>query len=172
MREEEVGHENGDVVAPASVDGGPSTAERGFVDDVVVKERGGVDKFNSGSDADSVRIGSRMLRLAGMVEGFCAEESEDGAEFFPRATADVGANVGNKGIVGLEDIVNLLINSGDVVLDVISEKVHALPSSRYFWGHYHQILAVVKIRDVAYLKTAIEMQRHRGGEILKEWTSS
>jgi len=48
------------------------------------------------------------------------------------AAADVGADVGDKGIVGAENSVDLLIHSGEVVGNVISEKVHALPSSRYF----------------------------------------
>lgn len=72
-REEVVGHEYGDIVAPVSIDGGSSTAERGFVNDVVVKECGGVDEFDSGGDADSVVIGFRMLGWAGLVEDFGAE---------------------------------------------------------------------------------------------------
>ncbi len=73
MSEEVVGHEYGDVVAPARVDGGSSAAEGGFVNDVVVEESGGVDEFDSGGDADGVGIGFRMLSWAGLVEDFGAE---------------------------------------------------------------------------------------------------
>jgi len=73
VSEEVVGHENGDVVAPASVDGGSSAAQGGFVNDVVVEESGGVDEFDSGGDASGVRIGFRMLGWAGLGEDFGAE---------------------------------------------------------------------------------------------------
>ena len=78
---EPVAGENAAVIAPAGIRGGPAAAGVGAVDDVVVDQRGAVQQFDDGGEANGAAAGvrrrSECKEAAAQGEGACRRHRED-----------------------------------------------------------------------------------------------
>ena len=104
-----VPEQDGDVVAPARMDGQTAAPEVGAVDDVVVDQRGGMDEL------DHRRVEH------GAVAGVSAEprrhQQDRGADPFASAALDVAAHLGDERHAGLDVADELLLDRLEVAAD-------------------------------------------------------
>ena len=84
-----IAHQDGGVVAPAGIGGGPPAPQGGLVHDVVVDEGGRVEQLDHA--AHSHGPGSRIARHAG------GHEEQDGAEALASGPRDEVAHLANEG---------------------------------------------------------------------------
>src|SRR4029453_18749078 len=91
---EVVPEQDGDVVAPARMDGEPAPAQVGVIDDVVVNQRGRVNELDHRGVQD------------GPVAGIAAEpgghQQNRRTDALPPAALDIAAHLGNQGHPGLD----------------------------------------------------------------------
>ena len=107
--EEEVAQEDAGFVVPAGVDGIDVAADGGFVEDVVVDERGGVDHFDDRGERDVV-VAECADRLAG-------QQQQGRAEAFagqPNAVANDGVGLG---VVAVELFLEAGVDAAELGLD-------------------------------------------------------
>ncbi len=89
-----VAQQHRDVVAPARVHREPAAAQLGFVDDVVVHERGGVDELDDGRIQDGA-----LALVAGQARG---HQQDGGTDPFTAARLDVLADLGDQIDLGFD----------------------------------------------------------------------
>jgi hypothetical protein len=81
VADEIVAEQDGGFVAAQVVDGRPLAAQLGFVENVVVNERGHVNHLDDGAEDD--------MGVVEFAAGFAGEQDKRGAEHFPAKARDV-----------------------------------------------------------------------------------
>jgi hypothetical protein len=91
---EPVAGENAAVIAPAGIRGGAAAAGVGTVDDIVVNERGAVEKFDDGGELDGA---AGIAFASGSVA--VSKQEQCGAEALPSPAEEIAGDF-RDGLVG------------------------------------------------------------------------